>query len=143
MMDIDQWVDQLAASALGGSNDRSAPQPRREKPDLAQGETSAACDCLNRLGVRIMDLNGTTTIGVWSDLDSAGIRTALATLGIDSMPVRYLDGSGIPLRYKVRRIVGEPVPANVLAEMEQTPDEPWTVRDRMLTAMGLKGAMEC
>jgi len=30
---------------------------------------------------------------------------------------------------------GEPVPANVLEEMERNPGEPWKVRDRMLTEM--------
>ena len=31
---------------------------------------------------------------------------------------------------------GEPVPMNVLAEMERQPAEPWKVRDRMLNEMG-------
>jgi hypothetical protein len=40
------------------------------------------------------------------------------------------------MRYKVRRVEGEPVPMNVLAEMERRPAEPWKVRDRMLYEMG-------
>lgn len=53
------------------------------------------------------------------------------------MPVHYLDGAGVPVRYKVRRVDGEPVPMNVLIEMEkQVEDEPWVVRDRMLAEMG-------
>jgi hypothetical protein len=40
------------------------------------------------------------------------------------------------MRYKVRRVEGEPVPMNVLAEMERAPAEPWEVRDLMLNEMG-------
>jgi hypothetical protein len=40
------------------------------------------------------------------------------------------------MRYKARRVDGEPVPLNVLAAMEQYPAEPWKVRDRMLNEMG-------
>jgi hypothetical protein len=42
-----------------------------------------------------------------------------------------LDGNGIPPRYKVRQIGGEPVPLNVLDELERRPEEPWKVRDRV------------
>jgi len=40
------------------------------------------------------------------------------------------------MRYKLRRVEGEPVPLSVLTEMEQHPAEPWKVRDRMLNEMG-------
>ena len=91
---------------------------------------------LNRAGVRIMALEGGATIGVWSDLDGPEVRAALRTFGSDRLPVRYLDGAGVPMRYKLRRVEGEPVPMNVLAAMEQHPAEPWKVRDRMLSEMG-------
>lgn len=91
---------------------------------------------LNRAGVRIMALEGGATIGVWSDLDGVEIRAALRSLGPDRLPVRYLDGAGVPMRYKVRRVEREPVPMNVPAEMERHPAEPWGVRDRMLNEMG-------
>jgi hypothetical protein len=106
-----------------------------------------------------MALEGGATIGVWSDLDGPEVRAALRTFGSDRLPLRYLDGAGVPMRYKVRRVDGEPVPMNVLAEMEraqadlmEAPDPmetstqskggpmeheyPWTVRDRMLNDMG-------
>lgn len=73
---------------------------------------------------------------MWSDLDGPEVRAALRTFGSDRLPVRYLDGVGVPMRYKVRQVEGEPVPMNVLAEMERHPEEPWKVRDRMLTEMG-------
>jgi hypothetical protein len=79
-----------------------------------------------------MQLEGVTTIGVWSDLDGPEIRAALRTSASDGVPVRYLDGAGIPMRYKLRRVAGGPVPTNVLAEMSKHPAEPWKVRDRML-----------
>jgi hypothetical protein len=91
---------------------------------------------LNREGVRIMALEGGTTIGVWSDLDGPGARAALRIFGSDRLPLRYLDGAGIPMLYKLRRVDGEPVPMNVLAEMERHPSEPWKVRDRILNEMG-------
>jgi hypothetical protein len=91
---------------------------------------------LNRTGVRIMILESSVTIGVWSNLDGLEIRAALRTLGNAELPVRYLDGAGVPMRYKVRHVEGEPVPISVLSEMEQQPVEPWKVRDRMLTEMG-------
>src|SRR5262249_22599317 len=80
---------------------------------------------LNRAGGRIMRLGAGLTIGVWSDLDGPEVRAALRTFGSDRLPLRYLDGAGVPMRYKVRRVEGEPVTMNVLAAMEQHPAEPW------------------
>jgi len=91
---------------------------------------------LNRGGVRIMQLDGATTIGIWSDLDGPEIRKALRTFGSDHLPVRYLDGAGVRTQDKLRHVEGEPVPTYVLAEMGRHPDEPWKVRDRMLQEMG-------
>jgi hypothetical protein len=103
-------------------------------PDPA--ELARASDVLNRAGVRIMRLESAPTIGVWSDFDGPELRAALRALGSGWLPVRYLDGAGILPRYKVRRAEGEPVPMNVLAEMQRHPAEPWNVRDRLLTKMG-------
>ena len=109
----------------------SAESPETEaEPDAA--ELARASAVLNRGGVRIMALEGGATIGLWSDLDGPEVRAAIRTFGSDGMPVRYLDGAGVPMRYKVRRVDGE----RVLAAMEQHPAEPWKVRDRMLNEMG-------
>ena len=103
-------------------------------PDPA--ELARASAILNRAGVRIMALEGGATIGVWSHLDGPEeVRAALRTFGSDRLPLRYLDGAGVPMRYQVRRVEGEPVPMSVLAEMERHPAEPWKVRDRMLNEM--------
>ncbi len=113
----------------------SAESPEIEaEPDPA--ELARASAALKRAGVRIMALEGGATIGVWSDMDGPEVRAALRTFGSDRLPVRYLDGAGVPMRYKLRRADGEPVPMNVLAAMEQHPAEPWKVRDRMLSEMG-------
>lgn len=41
------------------------------------------------------------------------------------------------MRYKLRRVEGEPVPIGVLAEMERhTVADPWKIRDRMLSEIG-------
>ena len=100
------------------------------KPDPA--ELAHASAVLNQTGVRIMPLGGGATIGVWSDLDGPEVRAALRVFGFDRLPLRYLDGAGVPMRYKVRRAEGEPVPMSVLAEMERQQAEPWKVRDRRL-----------
>ncbi|HJT89213.1 MAG TPA: hypothetical protein VJ732_15200 [Bryobacteraceae bacterium] len=97
---------------------------------------------LNRTGVRLMQLDCVTTIGIWSDLDGPELRKALRTFGSDRLPIRYLDGAGVPARYKLRRAAGEPVPMNVLAGMEMHPEQPWKVRDRMLQEMGWSSAAD-
>jgi len=106
------------------------------KPEPDAAELALASAVLNRAGVRIMRLETGATIGVWSDLDGPELRAALHSMGADHLPIRYLDGAGVPMRYKVRRVEGEPVPMSVLAAMEQHPTEPWSVRDRMLDEMG-------
>jgi hypothetical protein len=83
-----------------------------------------------------MQLDGVTTIGIWSDLDGPEVRKALRVFGSDGLPVRYLDGAAVPMRYKLRRVEGEPVPKSVLLEMERNLREPWKVRDRLLQEMG-------
>lgn len=121
---------------VGFEGATSAESPEIETgPDPA--ELARACGVLNRAGVRIMALEGGATIGVWSDLDGPEVGAALRTFGSDRLPVRYLDGAGVPMRYKARRVDGEPVPMNVLAAMEQHPADPWKVRDRMLDRDGV------
>jgi hypothetical protein len=88
---------------------------------------------LNLFGVRMFHLDGDLTIGVWSDLDGLDIRAALNLLGHGGLPVRYLDGAGIPVTYAARMVAGEPVPLRVLTAMIRNPEEPWRIRDRMLT----------
>ncbi|HKD09866.1 MAG TPA: hypothetical protein VKB79_28430 [Bryobacteraceae bacterium] len=113
----------------------SAKSPKIQAgPDPA--ELARASAILNRTGVRIMALEAGTVIGVWSDLDVPEGRAALHAIGLDRYPVRYLDGPGVPMRYKIRRVKGEPVPLDVLIEMERNPAEPWKIRDRMLNEMG-------
>jgi hypothetical protein len=104
-----------------------------ESPNIG---SAASCGILNRTGVRIIALESGTAIGVWSDLDGPEIRAALQASGLDRYPVRYLDGPGVPARYKARRVAGEPVPFDVLIEMERNPGEPWKTRDRMLDEIG-------
>ena len=114
----------------------TSPESPKIHAEPAPEVLARASAVLNRGGVRIMQLDGVTTIGIWSDLDGSEIRRALRTFGSGHLPVRYLDGAGVPTRYKLRHVQGEPVPLDVLAEMERHPDEPWKVRDRMLQEMG-------
>lgn len=101
-----------------------------------RAEMERASGILSAAGVRLMELDGCMSVGVWSDLDGPEVRAALAVFGSGRLPVRYLDGAGVPMRYKARRVKGEPVPMAVLAEMERHAVEPWKVRDRMLNEMG-------
>jgi hypothetical protein len=81
-----------------------------------------------------MEIDGTFTIGIWSDLDSLDLRDAIRVFHPEGMPpVRYLHGADIPLRFKQRTVPGDPVPLAVLREMEANPEAPWEVRDRMLS----------
>jgi hypothetical protein len=94
---------------VGFEGATSAESPEIEAdPDPA--EVTRASAVLNRVGVRIMALEGGATIGVWSDLDGPDVRTALLVLGLQQLPIRYLDGAGVPIRYKLRRVEGNPCP---------------------------------
>jgi hypothetical protein len=97
------------------------------EPDPA--ELAGATALLNRAGVRLMRLETGYAVGVWSDLDSPAVRHAVRLVGAGEWPVRYLDGD-VPLRYKLRRVPGQPVPADVRVKMEASA-EPWSVRNRM------------
>jgi hypothetical protein len=83
-----------------------------------------------------MRLESCYAIGVWSDRDSSEIREALRIMGMDELPIRYLDGDDAPAMYKDRDVEGEPVPMAVLRAMEADADAPWMIRDRMLAEMG-------
>ena len=120
-------------SSVGFVGDTPAESPEIEP---SEEEVRAAGKVLSRAGVRLMELEGGTTVGLWSDLDGPEVRAALRTFGSERLPVRYLDGAGVPMRYKARRVEGEPVPMNVLTEMERHLAEPWKVRDQMLNEMG-------
>lgn len=103
-------------------------------PDPA--ELAKASRILHHAGVRFVAVGADPAAGVWADLDGPDVRAALQALGMGGLRVAYLDGPGIPARYKVRRVDGEPVPLSVLVEMEREPAEPWKVRDRMLSELG-------
>ena len=99
-------------------------------------ELTRAGQVLRVNGVRLMVLAGAPTVGLWSDLDGPHIRAALARLGSGSLPVRYLDGPGIPMRFKARVPKGQPVPLDIVKAMQEADGEhPWVIRDRMLRAI--------
>lgn len=116
---------EIARGVVGGG----AP-PEESEPSAT--EIAGATCVLKRLGVRQMEIDGVTIIGVWSDLDGPELRTALRIHEKEGLPLRYLDGKNIPARYQLRNVAGEPVPLRVLAAMEQCPAAPWAVRDQML-----------
>ncbi len=87
-------------------------------PEPSQAAIDRALCVLHRAGARGMLLDGGPVIGLWSDLDAPPVRAALDTLGMDAVPVRILDGDGVPDRYKVRRVPGQPVSLSRLRRME-------------------------
>ena len=112
-------------SEIAAPTVRRQPSPDWTQPPGRSRDSDCAAESIPRPHMR---LDGQFTIGVWSDLDGAKIRAALRTLDMDHLSVRYLDGAGIPLWYKLRRVEGEPVPMSVLAEMGRHSAEPRKVR---------------
>ncbi|MFL6448520.1 MAG: hypothetical protein ACJ746_12640 [Bryobacteraceae bacterium] len=83
--------------------------------------------------VRILELDGVMTAGIWADLDSKDIRDALE-IRFPGIPTCYRDGKDSALD-KDRRVAGEPVPLSVLAEMVKCESRPWVKRDELLATM--------
>jgi hypothetical protein len=103
--------------------------------DAGRQDLVEARHVLNRVGVRKFYVCDELIIGVWSDVDGVEIREALKATRNDLYPVRYLDGPGIPDKYKGRHVAGEAVPMNVLQAMMQNTTTPWEIRDQMLAEM--------
>jgi hypothetical protein len=123
----------LAAAARPLESEDSAPTEMVSDP--SPEELAHASAVLTKAGIRLMRIDGADHVGIWSDLDGPEVRAALRTFGSHELPVRYLDGA-VLMCFRLRQVPGEPVPANVLAAMEQEPNHPWVVRDRMLAEMG-------
>src|SRR5258708_29459089 len=66
--------------------------PKIQAPEPDQLALAHASGVLAAAGVRLMELGGTTTIGLSSDLDGPEIRAALEVFGSGLLPVRSLDG---------------------------------------------------
>lgn len=104
-------LQNLPKSSVEGLEGYVGPDPGQSQKfeaelDLVQLVRAAAL--LNQVGVRIVQSEGGDAIGVWSHLDSAPISKALRILGASQASVLYLDGPGVPIRYKVRRLPGDP-----------------------------------
>jgi hypothetical protein len=98
---------------------------------------------LERVGMRLLDLDGRHAVGLWSDLDSVEVRAALGACGLDQFPVKYLDDPLTPDWYKLRQVYPDqdPVPLNVLEAMNRGSGRPWAARDDNLKEMGLSIGM--
>jgi hypothetical protein len=112
----------IARAALGPESAASAetapPLAKIEAQD--EREVDHARDVLNSTGARIMALKLGPAIGVWSDLDTPEVRSALRVLRLDQLPLRFLDGPAVQMRYKVRSVPGEPGPLSALKAKECT-----------------------
>jgi hypothetical protein len=132
------WSEPTKPSKHGsaGFDGATSAESCEAAPDPGPAELARASAVLRRSGIRLLQLEGITTVGIWSDLDGPSVRAALRIFGSAWLPIRYLDGAGVPMRFKLRLVEGEPVPLNVLSEMERQSAAPWSVRDRMLQGMG-------
>ncbi len=83
------------AALMDLPEDMQASMNKTQLSDLSKARQSAR-DFLNASGVRLMELDGGSAIGVWSDLDELEIRAALRTLEMDRLPIRLLDGDDLP-----------------------------------------------
>jgi hypothetical protein len=94
---------------------------------------------LAKAGVRLIQQHGVMKIGVWSWRDNAALRAALRTCESESAPIVYLDGPGVPHRFKefrgAKELDGEPLPLEFIEAMYQHPEEPWKIRDQLLQQM--------
>lgn len=64
-------------------------------------ETRAvALEMVHAAGVRILP---DFTLGLWRDLNTHQVRTALRILGLAGLSVKFLEGKDIPLAFKYRR----------------------------------------
>ena|SRR5215471_410023 len=89
-------------------------------------------------GLRLTQLDGVMTIGIWSSLDSPGLRAALRVFRSEQAPVCYLDAPNVPIPNKYKVYPGSPengpqhIPWKVVQAMYARPDEPWRIRDQMV-----------
>jgi hypothetical protein len=105
---------------------------RPESGDPA-AQLERALAYLRRFEVRRLEIDGETVVGIWSDQDSPIIRKAMRVVGWGNLPVRYLDSSHVPDRYKGSRLTGQPLPLAILHVMQAVIDrEPWRIRDQLL-----------
>lgn len=72
------------------------------EPTEANPSTIAAMRLMNVAGCRIIRDQDELRVGVWSDVDGPEIRTALRSLGMQSLPVVHLESADVDVRYKVR-----------------------------------------
>jgi hypothetical protein len=131
-----QDTSKLSATRIPAQTAKSAPATSADSAETEPSpeELAHAATVLTKAGIRLMRIEGVDMVGIWSDLDGPEVRAALRVHGSDRVPVRYLDGD-VPMRFKLRRVPGEPVPQSVLTTMEKHAAEPWKVRDRMLEEM--------
>jgi len=77
---------------------RWAAEPEKHETGACAVEHASAL--LNGIGARIIRLNDSHTIDLWRERDGQEVRSALITLRMDELPVRYLDEDGTPESYK-------------------------------------------
>lgn len=84
--------------------ERSRPEQLARERQPGELDAGAAVDVLNLAGVRVWREGAAYFIGLWSDLDTPEVRVALTAAGVGGLPVRHLDGDGVPERMKRRDI---------------------------------------
>src|SRR5262249_46706522 len=90
--------------------------------------------------VRVIRIDDADVVGVWSDVDSATVRRAIAIVGWNNLPVKYLDSDSTPDRFKGSNLSDEPLPIEILRAMEKADRDPWAARDRMILELNRRAA---
>jgi len=109
----------------------SLPYPEPADPDAALHARARAL--LDRFEVRVFEIDGCPVVGIWSDYDSPAVRAAIRAVGWGHLPLRYRDSPDFPDKWKVSSLPGEPVPLEILRNMENAMDgEPWKVLQQKL-----------
>ena len=117
-----------AKPSFDGFDGSPLGQIQKIGPGRELARASLARASLARAGVRFLSLRDVAVAGVWSDRDGPEVRDALRDLGAGSLPLVYLDGPAVPLRWKGRAVPGDPVPSDVLAAMRWRPESGQALR---------------
>jgi hypothetical protein len=114
---VQQWLlpAEERSQATAASSPSICKPVDKNQAEPTKEQISDAVRTLNETGCRQWCEGAVHCVGVWSDLDGAEIRGAIATLGLTDSVIRFLDGDGVPLRFRLRhvpdRAPGEPFAA--------------------------------
>jgi hypothetical protein len=87
---IDEYIEKLTPSSYC-----SAASGR-----TAQHGCAGLCDSRR---IRLMWIDGELTFGFWHEMDCEKLRSALATVQLAHVPIRYLEDDDVAARYRTHK----------------------------------------